>query len=342
DQVPKVLISDNGTQFNGKQIRAWCEDMKIEQHFVSVSHPHANGQVEVTNRIILNGLKMRLEKASGTRVDELTSVLWAYKTTPRSTGETPFSLVYGMEALLPIEVELQSKWSSTYEQGQNEELMMAALDTIEELREQTSTRVETYKQRMRASHDRKVKVRRFEVGDFVWKRIDVLKHGKFLPQSFWGRIEHEFYHLQQGNTTVDEYIRTFTWMCLFTGDSVNTDVKKARKFLKWLNQRFCELVGIHGVMSYADTMQRAQEVESYLIPIAPVPSYYHTSQPAQTPIQYAQPISSVPPGSSLGKRKSNFHNKKIGKKGNFRKRNNHPTGIQACPRFAKSHSGECL
>ncbi|CAA0820095.1 Unknown protein, partial [Striga hermonthica] len=63
--VPKVLVSDNGTQFNGKQIRAWCEDMKIDQHFASVAHPQANGQVEVTNRIILNGLKTRLEKASG-------------------------------------------------------------------------------------------------------------------------------------------------------------------------------------------------------------------------------------------------------------------------------------
>ncbi|CAA0813274.1 Unknown protein, partial [Striga hermonthica] len=55
--VPKVLIFDNGTQFNGKQIRAWCENMKIEQHFASVAHPQANGQVEVTNRIILNGMK---------------------------------------------------------------------------------------------------------------------------------------------------------------------------------------------------------------------------------------------------------------------------------------------
>ncbi|CAA0834113.1 Polynucleotidyl transferase- ribonuclease H-like superfamily protein, partial [Striga hermonthica] len=181
--VPKILISDNGTQFNGKRIRVWCEEMGIEQHFASVAHPQANGQVEVTNRIILNGLKTRLEKASGAWVDELTSVLWAYRTTPRSTtGETPFSLVYGMEALLPVELELQSQQSSTYDQEQNEELMLTALDTIEELREQASTRVEAYKQRMRAAHDRKVKIRRFQVGDLVWKRVDVLKHvGKLEP-----------------------------------------------------------------------------------------------------------------------------------------------------------------
>ncbi|CAA0819817.1 Unknown protein, partial [Striga hermonthica] len=63
----------------------------------------------------------------------------------------------------------------------------------------------------------------------------------------------------QGSSTVDEYIRTFTRMCLFAGDAVNTDTKKARKFFKGLNQRIRELVGSHGPMSYADTVSRAQE-----------------------------------------------------------------------------------
>ncbi|CAA0815728.1 Unknown protein, partial [Striga hermonthica] len=44
--VPKVLISDNGTQFQGKRIQAWCLDMGIKQRFASVAHPQANGQVE--------------------------------------------------------------------------------------------------------------------------------------------------------------------------------------------------------------------------------------------------------------------------------------------------------
>ncbi|CAA0831259.1 Unknown protein, partial [Striga hermonthica] len=100
--------------------------------------------------------------------------------------------------------------------------------------------------------------------------------------SLWDKMEHEFYHLQQGSSSVDEYIHTFTRMCLFAGDAVNTDTKKAQKFLKGLNQRIRELVGSHGPMSYADTVSRAQEVESCLIPLAPVPSYYHASQPSQT------------------------------------------------------------
>ncbi|CAA0810075.1 Unknown protein, partial [Striga hermonthica] len=75
------------------------------------------------------------------------------------------------------------------------------------------------------------------------KIFAVMVRGKFLHQSFWDRMDHEFYHLQQGSSTVDEYIRTFTRTCLFAGDSVNTDAKKARKFLKGLNQRIRELGG---------------------------------------------------------------------------------------------------
>ncbi|GFP85717.1 pol polyprotein [Phtheirospermum japonicum] len=99
--APRVLVSDNGTRFNGKKIQKWCKDMGIKQRFASAAHSQTNGQVEVTNRIIVQGLKLRLEKAGGLWEEELTSVLWAYRTTPRNTtGESPFSLVYGMDALV--------------------------------------------------------------------------------------------------------------------------------------------------------------------------------------------------------------------------------------------------
>ncbi|CAA0826072.1 Uncharacterized mitochondrial protein AtMg00860, partial [Striga hermonthica] len=98
-----------------------------------------------------------------------------------------------------------------------------------------------------------------ELHALTWEQMKMMVRGKFLPQSFWDRMEHEFYHLQQGSSTVDEYIRTFTGMCLFAGDAVNTDAKKARKFLKGLNQRIRELVGSDGLMSYANTVSRAQE-----------------------------------------------------------------------------------
>ncbi|KAL2246103.1 UNVERIFIED_CONTAM: Gag-Pol polyprotein [Sesamum indicum] len=79
--IPRILISDNGTQFQGRKITEWCKELKIAQHFTAVANPQANGQTEVTNRTILEHLKTHLEN-KGSWVDELPGVLWAYRMTP--------------------------------------------------------------------------------------------------------------------------------------------------------------------------------------------------------------------------------------------------------------------
>ncbi|KAL2250069.1 UNVERIFIED_CONTAM: Gag-Pol polyprotein [Sesamum indicum] len=79
--VPRILISDNGTQFQGRKITEWCKELKIVQHFTAVANLQANGKTEVTSRTILQHLKIRLE-SKGSWVEELSGVLWAYRTTP--------------------------------------------------------------------------------------------------------------------------------------------------------------------------------------------------------------------------------------------------------------------
>ncbi|XP_011069634.1 uncharacterized protein LOC105155457 [Sesamum indicum] len=58
--IPRILISDNGTQFQDRQITSWLQELKVQQNFTVVGHPQANGQTEVTNRIILQHLKSRI------------------------------------------------------------------------------------------------------------------------------------------------------------------------------------------------------------------------------------------------------------------------------------------
>nr|XP_009804548.1 PREDICTED: uncharacterized protein LOC104249760 [Nicotiana sylvestris] len=68
-------------------------------------HLVGNGQAESTNKVIVNNLKKRLEESKGNWSELLPGVLWAYHTTTKtSTGETPISLVYGAEALIPVEI----------------------------------------------------------------------------------------------------------------------------------------------------------------------------------------------------------------------------------------------
>ncbi|GMH16840.1 hypothetical protein Nepgr_018681 [Nepenthes gracilis] len=107
--IPKVVVTNNGTLFSGKCFTKCCTSLGIKFVHTSVAYPQANGQVEVTNRTLLDGLKTKLEDAGGSWADEFPSVLWSYRTTPKEPmREKPFSLCYGTEAVIPIEIRLPS------------------------------------------------------------------------------------------------------------------------------------------------------------------------------------------------------------------------------------------
>ena len=63
--VPNTLIYDNGAQFTSKKFQDFCKVWKIHHKTTSVEHPATNGQVELANRIIIQGIKRRLESAKG-------------------------------------------------------------------------------------------------------------------------------------------------------------------------------------------------------------------------------------------------------------------------------------
>ena len=97
--MPRAVISDNGTQFEGRLFMGFWSDLGIKNVFSSLAYPQSNGQAEVSNKVILDGIKKRLEDAKGRWVEELSNVLWTHRTTKRrSTGETPYALAYGVEA----------------------------------------------------------------------------------------------------------------------------------------------------------------------------------------------------------------------------------------------------
>ena len=79
--------------------------------------------------------KTRLEGAKGVWPDELPGVLWAYKTTMRTpTGETPFKLAYGSEAIIPAEVLVTNHRVMKCQDEENEEQLRLNLDLIDEVR----------------------------------------------------------------------------------------------------------------------------------------------------------------------------------------------------------------
>ena len=103
--IPQYIVFDNGPQFETPQLKGWLEDHGVQYCFVSVGRPQGNGQVEAFNKIIGDGIKKKLDDAKGLWADELPNVLWSIRTTTKgATGETPFMMVYGAEAVLPIEM----------------------------------------------------------------------------------------------------------------------------------------------------------------------------------------------------------------------------------------------
>ena len=79
--IPRVLVSENGKQFNNNVVRDFCSQLGIRNRYSSPAHLQANGQVEVTNRSLLKIIKTQLEGAKGIWPEKLPSVLWAYRVT---------------------------------------------------------------------------------------------------------------------------------------------------------------------------------------------------------------------------------------------------------------------
>jgi len=111
--------------------------------------PQTNGQVDSTNRVLLRGLKRILEKAKGAWADEVPRIVWAYNTTPQSsTMETPFSLVYGSDAMIPVEIHESSPRFLGFVAEESNEERRVNLDLIDEAREEVKIKAEAVKRRV--------------------------------------------------------------------------------------------------------------------------------------------------------------------------------------------------
>nr|AAS75250.2 putative polyprotein [Oryza sativa Japonica Group] len=174
--VPNRIITDNGTQFTRGAFKDFCDDFGIKICYASVAHPMSNGQVERANGMILQGIKARvfdrLRLYAGKWVDQLPSVLWSLRTTPsRATGQSPFFLVYGAEAMLPSEVEFESLRFRNFNEERYEEGRVDDINRLEEARETALIQSTRYLQGLRCYHNRNVRSRAFLVGDLVLRKI---------------------------------------------------------------------------------------------------------------------------------------------------------------------------
>jgi len=165
---------NNTANLNGTEVQKWCEDFKVKHYNSAPYRLQMNGAVEATNK----NIKKIIPKMVTTYKDwheMLSYALHGYRTTMRtSTRVTPYSLVYGTEAILPIEIEIpslrvlakadieESEWIRTrYEQ----------LNMIDGKRLAAMTVGQLYQKKMAQAFNRKLHRREFKARDLVLKRI---------------------------------------------------------------------------------------------------------------------------------------------------------------------------
>ncbi|XP_021773991.1 uncharacterized protein LOC110737954 [Chenopodium quinoa] len=145
----------------------------------------SNGQEEATNKLILTALQKKVEEYKGMWADLVPEVLWDNRTTEKeSTSKSPFTLAYGVDAVVLVEVQIPSLRIHHYEQQGNEKRMIEELDFLPEVRLKAALKLAAQKSRISKAFNKRVKHRELLRGDLVLRRTvgdgRGNQHGKLL------------------------------------------------------------------------------------------------------------------------------------------------------------------
>jgi transposase InsO family protein len=107
--IPQTLTIDQGTSFVSKEVRKFTKLYKIKFLNSSPYYAQANGQVKSSNKTLIKLIKKKIEENPRRWYEVLSKALWAHRISRHdATKVTPFELVYGQEAVLPVEVNLDA------------------------------------------------------------------------------------------------------------------------------------------------------------------------------------------------------------------------------------------
>jgi hypothetical protein len=164
--VSKAITVDNGTQFDAKTFKDFCDQIGTKIYFASVRHPESNGLVERANDIIMTGImKLIFNQPRGKWPDELIKVVWSHNTTmSRSTGFTPFKLLFGDEAITPEEAKAGS--IRTTASAEDEADYQVTKYTIEGTRLQAIEHINKYQAKTVKWRDRKSSIEKHQARAF--------------------------------------------------------------------------------------------------------------------------------------------------------------------------------
>jgi hypothetical protein len=173
-----------------KEVKEFAESYGIKMLNSSPYYAQANGQAESSNKILIKLIKKKIEDYPRKWHEVLSEALWAHRISKHgATKVTPYELVYGQEAVLPVEVNLAALRFAKQNDLSTEDyhnLMMDNIDEVADKRMVALKSIEKEKLRVARAYNKKVKLKSFQVGDLVWKVILPVgsrdrKFGKWSP-----------------------------------------------------------------------------------------------------------------------------------------------------------------
>ena len=165
-------------------------------------HAPANGLAEAFNKTLCNLLKKVVAKSKRDWHERLGEALWAYRTTYKTPMQsTPYALVYSVEAVLLLEIQIPSLRIPILEglsEDENHKLRLAELESLDEKRLHAQQKLECYQSRLSRAFNKKVRPRSFQVGDQVLavRRPIIMTHrtgSKFTSKWEGPYVVHEVY-----------------------------------------------------------------------------------------------------------------------------------------------------
>jgi transposase InsO family protein len=188
--TPRILISDGGTHFTGKNFKKCFSKLGIEHRVATTYHPQTNGQAKTSNRQLKSILNKTIEKGGKDWSKKLDGALWAYQMAFKTPiGVTPHQFVYGNAYHLPVELEHKAYWAIKV---MNPDLDAAGIkrriqiSELEEMRLKAYENASIYKERIKRWYDKRLKKKKFKEGDKVLLYNSRFKtFGKGKLQSKW-------------------------------------------------------------------------------------------------------------------------------------------------------------
>ncbi|XP_058784384.1 uncharacterized protein LOC131659178 [Vicia villosa] len=156
-------------------MQEFTQEVGIRLLTLTPYYAQANGQVDAANKVIISLIKKHVRKKPKTWHQSLSQALWACRTSPKEAiGTTPFRLTYGHDAVLPVEIYVQSVRIQKQHEIPSEDYWSMMTDELVDLDEERMSALNSLrrqKDKVARAYNKKVRNKVFSINYLIWKVV---------------------------------------------------------------------------------------------------------------------------------------------------------------------------